>query len=228
MAMKNVKSRLASSNSLEKTTKCVVSITSMPSSELLDREQCAGQGNTIKIKGGSQLKTESILGKESKFRDNIAETKVSQSVDTDGCKCPCHYTNNGNKVYEEAKPLDLCSRQDQDKEAFDLGEKTCNSAELLVSQGEDHVREVLILETVIVGRKFNRHAKVEKDMEIQAVREPENPKDENAIKVGPTYVFYVINLVLHTSIHIFACTYIYTYIHISARSYTLTRTCIHT
>lgn len=72
------------------------------------------------------------------------------------------------------------------KEGSDLCDKTCNSAELVVSQREDQAREVLVLETVIVGRKFNRHAKVEQDMQIKACREPENPKDENAIKiVGP-------------------------------------------
>ncbi|KAI5068304.1 hypothetical protein GOP47_0016649 [Adiantum capillus-veneris] len=68
----------------------------------------------------------------------------------------------------------------------DILKRTHIAAEIESSKIEDKKNAVHVLETFIVGRKFNRHAKIEKDMEIQVLREPENPKDGNAIKiVGP-------------------------------------------
>ena len=72
-----------------------------------------------------------------------------------------------NSHQEEDKPPKLCT------EATKQVENQCNGAN----------KGVYILETVIVGRKFNQHTKIEENMLIRAIREPKNPKDQNAIKV---------------------------------------------
>eukprot|EP00250_Pteridium_aquilinum_P006904 c16733_g1_i1 orf=226-3453(-) len=191
LSLKNAKQRLSKSNSSEKAAEGMVSVVSMFSSQLVGKEKNAGQANSNEMRGGCQPKTDSVLGSDSKFRYNVTETKASQNDNTDlfmhnECNCSCHYKINDPKLNEEIRSLDHCNRQDLDKGVLSLCEKPCNPAELVVSQRQDQVREVLTLETVIVGRKFNRHAKAEKDMEIKVLREPENPKDGNAIKiVGP-------------------------------------------
>ena len=87
------------------------------------------------------------------------------------------------KLYKDpikAELLDHVNDHQQDDKLCELCEKSTKETEFQSNCGN---KELYILETAIVGRKFNQQVKIEVNMVISAIREPDNPIDQNAIKV---------------------------------------------
>lgn len=193
--LKNAKKPLFNQSKLAeiKVAQCSLSVLSEFTSELCERGESAGllkEAGFIETRGGYQSTESVVAGSISSVMQDIAQSQKEEAnaFMYHECNCPCHLKRDVLELGHgrEANSSDPCNSHCQEELASDCCQETCTSAELADTQREHQDWEVFTLETVIVGRRFNRHAKVEKDMELTALREPDNPKDQNAIKiVGP-------------------------------------------
>lgn len=99
------------------------------------------------------------------------------------CICNCHFaTARSRCVDKQQVTQNACGWEDSKEvnvhEAASQSSKPVNGLERVM------VPEVVgVVDTFIVGRKFNLEGVCKDEMEVTFVRDPENPKDANAIKV---------------------------------------------
>ncbi|MCO5576160.1 hypothetical protein L7F22_029968 [Adiantum nelumboides] len=165
LSLKYTKQELLKATSSHKSTEIAVCIANLPSADLVENGKIGGQASSVERVVAMRTYTDSLID----------------------CDCNCaRHKEETVSVDIEMISSEACSGFNQVNNAIDIDQSKHIAAELDPPKKEDKRSELHVLETFIVGRKFNRHAKIEKDMAIQILREPENPKDANAIKiVGP-------------------------------------------
>ena len=175
--------------------KMKVEVTTMPF-QIARSEYILEQSENITVSNGSQ--NENPINVK---RDVLERLEEKHIFAVDQCNCVCHLKTDGLnilqinkcdgssshlqeenllKLYKEPIKAELLDHHQQDDKLSELCEKSTKETEFQSNCGN---KELYILETAIVGRKFNQQVKIEVNMVISAIREPDNPIDQNAIKV---------------------------------------------
>ena len=173
-------------------------VTTMPF-RIARSEYILEQNESVTVSNGSQ--NENPINVKHDVLERLEEKHIFA---IDQCNCVCHLKTdalnilqinkcdgssshlreeNLLKLYKEpikAELLDRVNDHQQDDKLSDLCEKSTKEIEFQNICGN---KELYILETAFVGRKFNQQVKIEVNMVISAIREPDNPIDQNAIKV---------------------------------------------
>ncbi|KAH7422361.1 hypothetical protein KP509_12G005200 [Ceratopteris richardii] len=145
-------------------------------SDFVDSRECVEQAEIFEKLGMCQSLKESAL--ESQVRESQNEMIIIPVLCN--CKCACHHRMDVANSDVETALSEPCSDLNHASDDIVSHQATHNSEKPILPLKAE---EVHVLETLIVGRRFNRNVRIEKDMEIQALREPDNPKDGNAIKI---------------------------------------------
>ncbi|KAL2651124.1 hypothetical protein R1flu_019252 [Riccia fluitans] len=157
-------------------------------------------GNSLEEAGTSTQQTQVVPKEEKLGRGDVGSLNSSNKENTDCCACSCHYPSR--------KTEDLrCSEKNIEIEALihgvdSVGDHLANAEAGLGASFQPRTSQdmsdtitlpsqipessvVGVLETRIVGRRYNRGVSCEVGMKVTVLREPNNPVDPNAIKIVP-------------------------------------------